>query len=79
MLKSKPDSPNRNPFASYGKYSAMAFQMGLLIAAGVLGGYQIDHWIKLRFPVFTIVLSLAAVAGAIWLLIKELNNSKNDE
>jgi hypothetical protein len=57
----------------------MAFQMGLLIAAGVLGGYQIDHWIKLRFPVFTIVLSLTAVAGAIWLLIKELNNSKNDE
>ncbi len=79
MPKSKPDSPNRNPFASYGKYSAMALQMGLLIAAGAYGGYQLDNLAGIRFPIFTIVLSLAAVAGAIWLLIRELNNSKNDQ
>lgn len=59
---------------SYAKYSAMAIQMGLLIAAGVFGGYLIDGWLNLRFPVFTILLSLGAVAGAIWLLINEITN-----
>jgi hypothetical protein len=53
----------------------MAVQMGLLIAAGTYGGYLIDGWLKIGFPVFTLLLSLAAVAGAIWLMISELSNN----
>lgn len=79
MPKSKADKPGQNPLSSYGRYSSMAFQMGILIAIGVFGGYQLDHLLKIRFPVFTIVLSLSAVAGAIWLMIKELSNTKNKE
>ncbi len=63
--------------ASYARYSAMAIQMGVLIAAGAYGGYLIDHYLQIRIPVFTILLSLAAVAGAIWLMIKEISNTDN--
>ncbi|MFH1118772.1 MAG: AtpZ/AtpI family protein [Bacteroidota bacterium] len=62
--------------AAYAKYSAMAIQMGVLIAAGAIGGYFIDGLLDIRIPVFTVLLSLAAVAGAIWLMIKELSNNK---
>jgi len=75
MPNSKANKPDRNPLASYARYSAMAVQMGLLIAAGAYGGYLIDGWLKIGFPVFTLLLSLAAVAGAIWLLISELSNN----
>ena len=75
MPNSKANKPERNPMASYARYSAMAIQMGILIAAGALGGYFLDGLLKIRFPVFTVLLSLTAVAGAIWLLIKELSNN----
>ncbi|NTW23363.1 MAG: AtpZ/AtpI family protein [Lentimicrobium sp.] len=55
----------------------MAFQMGLIIAAGTYGGTLLDDLVNIKFPVFTIILSLAAVAGAIWLMIKELSNTNN--
>lgn len=74
MRKSKANKSGRNPLASYARYSAMAFQMGILIAAGAFGGYFADEWLNFRFPVFTILLSLVAVAGAIWLMIKEITN-----
>lgn len=74
MQKSKANKPTRNPLASYARYSALAIQMGVLITAGAFGGYLIDGWLNIRIPVFTILFSLAAVAGAIWLMIKEISN-----
>jgi hypothetical protein len=47
--------------------------MGVIIAAGVFGGFKTDQLLNLKFPVFTMILSLFAVGGAIWLLIKEVN------
>lgn len=41
----EPDSDRKkgqNPLSSYGRYSSVAFQMGLMIAAGSFGGYQRD-------------------------------------
>jgi len=74
MQKNKANKPGRNPLASYARYSALAFQMGIIIAAGAFGGYLIDGWLNISIPVFTILLSLGAVAGAIWLLINEITN-----
>lgn len=50
----------------------MAFQMAGVITAGGLGGFYLDKWLALTFPVFTIVLLMIAVAGAIYLMIKDL-------
>ncbi len=57
---------------SYARYSSIAIQMGVVIAAGVIGGYYLDQWTQLSFPMFTIVLSFVSVAIAIYLAIKDL-------
>jgi len=50
----------------------MAFQMLIIIGIGVLGGIKIDDWLHMRFPLFTVVLSLVAVILAIYYFIKDL-------
>ena len=50
----------------------MAFQMVIIIGAGVFGGIKLDEWLPMRFPLFTLVLSLAAVALSIYYMIKDL-------
>ena len=50
----------------------MAFQMGAVIFAGVWGGTKLDNLLHYEKPVFTIVLSLFGVFGAIYLVIKDL-------
>jgi hypothetical protein len=50
----------------------MGFQMAATIGLGVFGGIKLDEWLGLKkFPVFTIVLSLASVFIAIYLVIKD--------
>ena len=69
-LKNQPKEPKRlNDFA---KYSTMAFQMVIIIGLGVLGGIKLDDWLHLRFPLFTVFLSMGAVVLAIYYFIKDL-------
>ncbi len=57
--------------SDYGKYSSLAFQMIAIILIGVFGGIKLDHWLKLRFPVFTVVLSFLAVMLALYYSLKD--------
>lgn len=57
----------------------MAVQMVVIIAAGSLGGYKIDQWLNLSFPIFTVIISLGSVVLAIWLFIKEFNTNKKED
>jgi uncharacterized membrane protein len=50
----------------------MAFQMVIIIGLGVFGGIKLDDWLQLRFPLFTLVLSLTGVALSIYFMIKDL-------
>jgi hypothetical protein len=81
MDKEKPENPKKLPLTDpsrtklrdYGKYSSMAFQMGITIALGVWGGMKLDESFPLgKFPIFTIVLSLLGVFGAMYWVIKDL-------
>ncbi len=56
---------------AYVKYSGLAIQMGLIICAGMYGGFRLDKYIAWRFPVFTLILSLGSVALAIYVAIKD--------
>ena len=47
-------------------------QMLVIIFAGVFGGMELDKWLKLKFPVFTVILSVLSVFAAIYLVIKDL-------
>jgi hypothetical protein len=69
----KPENPKKQQLTDYGKFSAMAFQMGITIALGVWGGMKLDEYFPItKFPLFTITLSLLSVFGSIYFVIKDL-------
>lgn len=62
----------RKPLRNYARYSNIAIQMLVIILAGVFGGYKLDEYLNLKFPVFTVVLSLLSVVIAIYIVVKDL-------
>ena len=70
--KPKPDKEKRPPLESYARYSGLAFQMFAIIGVGIFGGVKLNQWIGIKFPVFTILLSILSVAAAIYAAIKDL-------
>ncbi len=51
--------------------------MGVIIFIGMYGGIKLDEWLGIKkFPIFTIVLSLLAVFGAIYFVIKDFLKKK---
>ncbi|MBO4654473.1 MAG: AtpZ/AtpI family protein [Bacteroidales bacterium] len=66
---------------NYVRYSGMAFEMMFIIAAGVFGGLKLDEWLHTK-PVFTLVCSLAGMAVAFYIVIKDalhLNQTDHGE
>ena len=56
--------------AGYGKYSRVAFQMGLLIFLGTFGGIKLDQKLDLS-PLFTLIGSLGGIFLAIYVVVKD--------
>lgn len=63
---------SKNYLKNYAKYSNLAFQMAIIIAGGVIGGYYIDKSLVWDFPIFTLLLSFFSVAAAIYIAVKDL-------
>jgi len=57
---------------AYARYSSIAFQMLVIILAGVFGGRELDKWLEWDFPVFTLLFTILAVLLAIYTVIKDL-------
>ncbi len=55
----------------YARYSSIAFQMMVIITAGVWGGVKLDKLLNLEFPLLTVLLSIASVGIAIYISIKD--------
>ena len=72
QLKASPPEEGRKQLPGYARYSNMAFQMFAIIGVGVFGGVKLDEWLNLKFPVFTLILSIISVAAAIYSAIKDL-------
>lgn len=75
-----PSNKQKRFLDNYIRYSGIGFQMLIIILAGSFGGIKLDQWLNLKFPVFTVILSLLSVAFAIYYAVKDLlkNNSKKD-
>ena len=75
-MKEKPQKSNQKKSQSqsnnYVRYSSLAFQMLGIILVGVFGGMKLDQLINWEFPVFTVVLSISSVFGAIFFAVKDL-------
>jgi F0F1-type ATP synthase assembly protein I len=57
---------------NYARYSSIAFQMLVIILAGVFGGIKLDQWLALSTPIFTIILSILSVVLAIYYVTRDL-------
>ncbi|MCX6334811.1 MAG: AtpZ/AtpI family protein [Bacteroidia bacterium] len=67
----QPNKPSNKGLENFGKYSSIAFQMIGIILLTTLGGVKLDKITGWKTPVFTIVLSLLGVFGAIYISIKD--------
>ncbi|PLX09320.1 MAG: hypothetical protein C0596_01875 [Marinilabiliales bacterium] len=56
------------------RFSTIAFEMGIIIAAGTFGGSWLDDYFKFEKPILTIVLSLFSIFASLYLVIKQVNN-----
>jgi F0F1-type ATP synthase assembly protein I len=65
------EEEKRSKLQNYAKYSNLAFSMIMIILIGVFGGVKLDEWLAMKFPVFTVVLSISAVFLAIYYAIKD--------
>jgi hypothetical protein len=50
--------------------------MFAIIALGILAGYKADQWLELKFPVFTVLLSVLSVGAAIYTAVIDLLRKK---
>ena len=55
-------------------FSSMAFQMGIVIAAGTIFGQWLDGKYVNDYSLFTIIFSLLAVFGSLYLIIKKVTS-----
>lgn len=79
-LEPKKESKNRNSkepvLTSYARYSAMAFQIGIIIALFTVGGYYVDNWLQLGFPVFLTIGLFLGIGLGIYSSIKDFIKKK---
>ncbi len=76
MTSEKDKLPDKDQINNYAKYSALAFQMAVIIGLGTFGGYKLDQLLGLEFKIFTIVLSLLSVVMAIYFAVKDFLKPK---
>jgi F0F1-type ATP synthase assembly protein I len=65
---------DRNTVLNSGRYLALGFQIGGSIVAGLLVGYFLDDYFRTP-PLFTLMLTLGGLAGALRLLLWSLRKT----
>ena len=61
-----------SPLKFYAKYSSLGLQMIVIMLAGAFGGKYLDAYLNLDFPVFTLVLTIICVIGAVFYGVRGL-------
>jgi hypothetical protein len=58
------------------KYAGMAFQMGAIILLSVLFGQYLDKFLKLPFPLLTLIFVLFGTFASLYLSLKDFITPK---
>ena len=72
----KAENSRKRALNNYARYSAMGFQMIVIIGAFTFIGYKIDERRNTNVPIFTALLSLTGVGIALYLVIRSIKNLK---
>jgi ATP synthase protein I len=69
--------PKKKQLNDYARYSAMGFQMALIIFLCTWGGVKLDEWLGLKkVPIFTLILSLSSVVLSLYYFLRGLSRNK---
>ncbi|MCX6224987.1 MAG: AtpZ/AtpI family protein [Bacteroidia bacterium] len=73
----KSSSPNKldkekRMLRDYARYSNLALKLITVILAAFFIGWQVDKWINIGFPLFTLLFSVGGLIITIYLLIKDI-------
>ena len=82
MEQQQRDDQNRkksNPLNAYARFSAIGFQMIVIIGLGVFGGVKLDEKYPNKYRLFTIILSLLAIGGALYSVIRQVTDFSNKQ
>lgn len=63
----------------YARYSGIAIQMLVIIAIGSFAGVKLDELFPNNYNIYTIVLSLASVLIAMYIVIKRIISASKDK
>jgi len=70
-------SVNSKPTNSFVRYSSSAFEMLAIIGVFTFAGWKLDQWLKIKFPVCTLILSLSGVCLGIYTVVKGVLKEEN--
>ena len=70
-------SPNKlekekRTLRDFARYSNLAFKLIAVILTAFFIGWQLDKWINIGFPLFTLLLSIGGLFISLYLLIKDI-------
>ena len=71
----KPQKEKRSQYSGFSAYAGLSVQMGIIIFLGTFGGLKLDQSLG-SSPAFTIVLALASIALAMYVLIIKTQQKK---
>lgn len=64
---------------NYVKFSGVAIQMGVVITLAALGGDWLDEKQENEFPIWTLILTLIAIFGSLYQIIRAVIKMGKDE
>ncbi|HZL12185.1 MAG TPA: AtpZ/AtpI family protein [Prolixibacteraceae bacterium] len=70
MNQNKYQKPKKK-LADFIQYSSLAFEMIAIMGVGTWLGMNIDKWLDLSFPAFTLGLMILSVVGAIYYAVRK--------
>ena len=72
MKEEDQDKLPKRELNDYARYTGLAFQMMAIIGVFTFIGYKLDIWLRLNYPVFTIVFILLSVFTALYSIVRSL-------
>lgn len=71
-MKENKVEKGKEAMRAYAKYSNLVLQVVLIVILGGWGGHELDGYMKMTFPVFTVVFVLLAAILGFYYMIKVL-------
>ena len=72
------DPKKQKPSSSHLRYSQLGIQLVAGIGLAAWGGVELDKYLGLKFPAFTLTFVFASFGGMMYMLYRSLNKNSGD-